>query len=161
MKKGKRKVSQLNKVRVSDSMLVLALKWAIMLELCIPAGSFSPLIQKWVIAFCDLLKTGPSSLFMMLGWSWISFTSLMIQTMYQDLVERLNVLELDIMPHWSYALSLYKATTFSMQWTTLNIEAARSYKMHVNYWVMTMNTVPHPTCSNMGAKCSSKLMLPL
>jgi len=46
MKKGKRKVSQLNKVRVRDSMLVLALKWAIMLELCITAGSFSPLIQK-------------------------------------------------------------------------------------------------------------------
>jgi hypothetical protein len=41
MKKGKQKVRQLNKVRIMDSMVVLALKWAIMLELYIPAGSFS------------------------------------------------------------------------------------------------------------------------
>jgi hypothetical protein len=46
MKKGKGKTSQLKKVRIMDSMVILALKWAIMLELCIPAGNFSPLIQK-------------------------------------------------------------------------------------------------------------------
>jgi hypothetical protein len=46
MKKGKRTVTQLNKVRIMGSMVVLALKWAIMLEMCIHAGSFSPLIQK-------------------------------------------------------------------------------------------------------------------
>jgi hypothetical protein len=39
MKKRKRKVSHLNKIRMMDSTGVLV-------ELCIPAGSFSPLIQK-------------------------------------------------------------------------------------------------------------------
>lgn len=113
MKKGKRKVSHLNKIRIMDSKGVLVL----MVELCIPEGSFSPLIQKWMRPFCGLLKTRPSSLFIMLGWSWISITSLMIQTMLSGFGgEVLNVLEMD-----SYTLSLYKATMSSMQFTLLGL----------------------------------------
>jgi hypothetical protein len=74
------------------------------------------------------------------------------------------VLELDIMPHWGYALSLYKATTSSKQFTLLDYPEYTGSKLIQNArncWVMTMNTVPYPTLSKMGAKCSSKMLLPL
>jgi hypothetical protein len=64
------------------------------------------------------------------------------------------VLELNIMPHWSYALFLYKQPHLPCNLLFLDYPECTGSKLIQNarnYWVMTMNTVPYTTLSKMGA----------
>jgi len=78
MKTGKWKVSQIQKVRRKESLGLKALKRVVMIELCIVVRIFSAFIQGMNERFHDLL-----------GWSYVSVTSLMIWLLYEVLMERI------------------------------------------------------------------------
>jgi tyrosine-protein phosphatase YwqE len=78
MKTVKWKVSQIQKIRKKENLGLKALKRAVMIELCILVGIFSAFIQGVNERFHDLL-----------GWNYVSVTSLMIWTLYEVLMEKI------------------------------------------------------------------------
>lgn len=68
----------MQKVRRKESLGLKALKRVVMIELCIIVGIFSAFIQGVNERFYDLL-----------GWSYVSVTSLMIWPLYEVLMERI------------------------------------------------------------------------
>lgn len=71
-------MSQIQKVRRKESLGLKALKRVVMIELCIVVRIFSAFIQGMNERFHDLL-----------GWSYVSVTSLMIWLLYEVLMERI------------------------------------------------------------------------
>jgi hypothetical protein len=64
------------------------------LESC--EGGFLKSFREQMRGLHDLLRQKPSSLFMLMGWSSISTASLMMRSMYLELVVRMAVFCLDV-----------------------------------------------------------------